>query len=177
MPIVQITYDREADVLALLLTDADVEETKSIAPGVHVDYDFSGHVSAIEFLNASKKYDLSRTELEEPDPYFTLAEAGYLFDLSPTTLRHQIHRGALRGTKIGRNWVVHRDDLNDYIAERSRKVRGTGRVSDGAGRVRQTRSLFGKNAGSDDGQTAESAESTIRRRRKGETVGLEIRRP
>ena len=115
------TYDREADVLAILLADAEVAETRSIAPGVEVDYDSSGRVLAMEFLNAGKKYDLSGTELESPDPYYSLAAAGELFNLSPTTLRHQIGRGVLRGTKFGRNWVVHQDDLEAYIMERSRK--------------------------------------------------------
>ncbi|MCI0440632.1 MAG: DUF2283 domain-containing protein [Chloroflexi bacterium] len=63
----KITYDREVDVLAILLADAEVKETRSIAPGVEVDYDSSGRVLAIEFLNASKKYDLSRARFEPPD--------------------------------------------------------------------------------------------------------------
>ena len=117
------TYDDEADVLAVLLADAEVEETRSIAPGVEVDYDSSGRVLAIEFLNASKKYDLSGANLEPPDPFYSLAAAGALFGLSPTTLRHQIQRGALPGTKFGRNWMVHLDDLNTYIKERSRRAK------------------------------------------------------
>ena len=119
------TYDKRMDVLAILLSDGEVEETKSIAPGVEVDFDSAGRVLALEFLNASKKYDLSGAELEDPDPYFSLAAAGATFGLSPTTLRHQIGRGVLRGTKFGRNWVVHRDDLHTYLEERSRKARSS----------------------------------------------------
>ena len=119
----RITYDKEMDVLAILLADAEVEQTRSIAPGVEVDYDSAGRVLAIEFLNASRKYDLSGAELQSPDPYFSLAAAGAMFGLSPTTLRHQIGRGVLRGVKLGRNWVVHRDDLEDYIEKRSRKAK------------------------------------------------------
>ena len=119
----RITFDKEADVLAILLADAEVEETRTIAPGVEVDYDADGRVLAIEFLNAGKKYDLKETKLEEPDPYYSLAEAGALFDLNPTTLRHQIQRGVLPGVKFGRNWVVHRDDLDNYLKTRSRKAK------------------------------------------------------
>ena len=122
------TYDEEADVLAILLVDAEVEETRSIAPGVEVDYDSGGRVLAIEFLNASKKYDLSRAQLEAPDPFYSLAAAGALFGLSPTTLRHQIEHGVLTGVKFGRNWVVHRDDLDAYVKEHSRKAKLTARV-------------------------------------------------
>ena len=110
-------------MLAILLADAEVEETRTIAPGVEVDYDADGRVLAIEFLNASKKYDLQETKLEEPDPYYSLAEAGPLFDLNPTTLRYQIQRGVLPGVKFGRNWVVHRDDLDNYLKTRSRKAK------------------------------------------------------
>ena len=122
------TYDEEADVLAILLADAEVEETRSIAPGVEVDYDSDGRVLAIELLNASKKYDLTGTQLEAPDPFYSLAAAGALFGLSPTTLRHQIERDVLAGVKIGRNWVVHRDDLDAYMKEHSRKAKSPARV-------------------------------------------------
>lgn len=118
----RITYDREADVLAVLLADAAVKETRTIAAGVEADYDSGGRVLAIEFLNASQKYDLGGVELEVPDPYLSLAGAGAMFGLSPTTLRHQIARGVLKGAKFGRNWVVHRDDLDAYVKERSRKA-------------------------------------------------------
>ena len=116
------TYDRCADSLAIVLADAEVEETRNIAPGVEVDYDSSGRVVAIEVLHASNKYEMSMSvTLEEPDPYLSLAEAGELVGISSTTLRHQIARGVLPGTKIGRNWAVHQRDLFKYANERSVK--------------------------------------------------------
>ena len=115
------TYDRCADSLAIVLADAEVEETRNIAPGVEVDYDSSGRVVAIKILHASNKYDVTDVTLESPDPYLSLAEAGELVGISPTTLRHQIVRGALPGTKIGRNWAVHQRDLFKYANERSVK--------------------------------------------------------
>ncbi len=121
----RVTYDREADALSILLADGEVEQTKNIAPGVEVDFDFEGKVLAIEFLNASKKYDINVSGLEEPDPYFSLAAAAELYGLSATTLRHQIEREVLPGVKFGRNWVVHRDDLDEYIRGRSRKAKLT----------------------------------------------------
>ena len=124
----RITYDREADVLSILLADAEVEETRNIAPGVEVDYDSGGRVLGMEFLSAGRKYDLGGTELEQPDPYHPLAAAAAMFGLSPTTLRHQIARGVLKGVKFGRNWMVHRDDLDSYIKERSRKARSSAGV-------------------------------------------------
>ena len=119
----RITLDKEADVLAIILADAEVEETKSIAPGVEVDYDSGGRVVAIEFLNACKKYDLDETEIEPPKRFCSLAEAASLVGLSPVTLRHQIERGVLVGTKLGRNWVIQLDDLYLYLNERSRKAK------------------------------------------------------
>ena len=115
------TYDRRSDSLAIVLANAEVEETKSIAPGVEVDYDSSGRVVAIEVLHASDKYEINELHLEEPDPYLSLAEAGELVGISSTTLRHQIARGVLPGTKIGRNWAVHQRDLFKYANERSVK--------------------------------------------------------
>ena len=116
------TYDRCADSLAIVLADAEVEETRNITPGVEVDYDSSGRVVAIEVLHASNKYDVTEVTLEAPDPYLSLTEAGELVGISPTTLRHQIARGVLPGAKIGRNWAVHQRDLFKYAAERSTKA-------------------------------------------------------
>ena len=53
------TYDRCADSLAIVLADAEVEETINIVPGVEVDYDSSGRVVAIEILHTSDKYDVT----------------------------------------------------------------------------------------------------------------------
>ena len=116
------TYDQHSDALVIVLADAEVEETKNVAPGVELDYDSTGRVVAIEVLNASNKYDVRYVGLESPDPYLSLAEAGELVGISPTTLRHQIVRGVLPGTKIGRNWAVHHRDLVKYATERSTKA-------------------------------------------------------
>ena len=124
----RITYDRKADVLSILLADAEVEETRNIAPGVEVDYDSGGRVLGIEFLRAGQKYDLNGMDLERPDPYYSLTAAGDLYGLSPTALRHQIARGVLKGVKFGRNWMVHRDDLDSYVKERSRRARSSAGV-------------------------------------------------
>ena len=122
MPGVRATYDQHSDALTIVLADAEVEETKNIAPGVELDYDSTGRVVAIEVLNASSKYDVRHVAPEAPDPYLSLAEAGELVGISPTTLRHQIARGVLPGTKIGRNWAVHHRDLVKYAMERSTKT-------------------------------------------------------
>ena len=116
------TYDQLTDALTIVLADSEVEETKNIAPGVEVDYDSTGRVIAIELLHASDKYDVRHNAFEAPDPYLSLAEAGELVGISPTTLRHQIVRGVLTGTKIGRNWAVHHRDLFKYATERSTKA-------------------------------------------------------
>lgn len=119
------TYDQSADALTIVLADAEVDETRNIAPGVEVDYDSTGRVVAIEVLRASHKYDVTDIHIEAPDPYLSLAEAGDMVGISPTTLRHQIARGVLPGTKIGRNWAVHHRDLFKYATERSAKAART----------------------------------------------------
>lgn len=115
-------YDSRSDSLAIILADAEVEETKNIAPGVEVDYDLSGRVVAFEMLHASDKYDVADIVLEAPNPYLSLKEAGELVGISPTTLRRQIARGVVPGTKVGRNWTVHHRDLFKYVTERSTKA-------------------------------------------------------
>lgn len=48
-------YDIEVDVLRINWSEAEIEESDSISPGVILDYDSEGNVIGIEILNASKK--------------------------------------------------------------------------------------------------------------------------
>jgi uncharacterized protein YuzE len=50
-------YDAEVDVLRINWSDAEIEESDSISPGVILDYDLQGNVIGIEILNASKKIE------------------------------------------------------------------------------------------------------------------------
>ncbi len=118
----KVTYDPEADAMLIALADADVQETRPLAPGFFADYDAHGRIIALEILKAGQKYDFDETEMETPDPYLSLSDAGKVFGLSPTTLRHQIARGVLKGSKFGRNWMVRHDHMVAYIRERSRKA-------------------------------------------------------
>ena len=118
----KITYDRDADAMSIVLADAEVEETKSVAPGFFADYDADGRVIALEILNTTRKYEFDLTDIEPPNPYLSLSEAGEMFGISPTTLRCQITKGVLKGKKFGRNWTVRHDDIIAYIRQRSRKV-------------------------------------------------------
>ena len=136
------TYDQDADALMIYLADAEVEETKNIAPGVEVDFDRRGRVIAIEFLHASEDYDMDWKAIDAPSPYLSLASAAAICGLSPSTLKHQIHRGVLKGTKIGRDWAVHGNDIADYWDNHSRKAKALARTSreelQRAGRLPQT---------------------------------------
>jgi len=51
----KVTYDREVDVLSVLLTDGLVEESDQSKPGVILDYDAKGNLVGLEILNASKR--------------------------------------------------------------------------------------------------------------------------
>jgi uncharacterized protein YuzE len=48
-------YDVEVDVLRMSWSDAEIQESDSVSPGVILDYDSQGNVIGIEVLNASKK--------------------------------------------------------------------------------------------------------------------------
>ncbi len=50
-------YDAEVDVLTITLSNAIIEESESISPGVILDYDQAGNVISIEILNASQKIE------------------------------------------------------------------------------------------------------------------------
>ncbi len=48
-------FDPQADAVYLELTDAEVEESREIQPGIIVDYDSEGRIVGIEVLYVSKR--------------------------------------------------------------------------------------------------------------------------
>ncbi|MFM6137981.1 MAG: DUF2283 domain-containing protein, partial [Sphaerospermopsis kisseleviana] len=51
------TYNAEVDVLRIIFSDVQVEESDEEKPGVILDYDESGNIIGIEILDASKRID------------------------------------------------------------------------------------------------------------------------
>lgn len=51
-------------------------------------------------------------------PTLRLSEAADRLGITPDTLRQQIHNGALRGTKQGRDWIVTEHEVERYRRER-----------------------------------------------------------
>ena len=51
----RITYDKEVDVLRILLSDAPIQESDEEKPGVILDYDAEGNLVGVEILGASQR--------------------------------------------------------------------------------------------------------------------------
>ena len=51
----KVTYDQEVDILRIILSDADVEESDEDKPGIIIDYDDRGNVVGMEILDASSR--------------------------------------------------------------------------------------------------------------------------
>ncbi len=51
-------FDPQADAIYLELTEAEVEESKEIQPGIIMDYDAEGWIVGIEVLYVSKRTQL-----------------------------------------------------------------------------------------------------------------------
>jgi excisionase family DNA binding protein len=54
------------------------------------------------------------------DELISLAEAAKLYGFDQDYLRQLIHKGRLRGRKIGRNWVTTPRDMEQYITNRQK---------------------------------------------------------
>ena len=54
----KINYDREVDVLRILLSKREIVESDEAKDGVILDYDSDGNVVGLEILHASKHTEL-----------------------------------------------------------------------------------------------------------------------
>lgn len=50
----KITYDPEVDVLRILFSNAQIDESDESKPGTILDFDKAGNLVGMEILNASK---------------------------------------------------------------------------------------------------------------------------
>jgi len=57
----KVVYDPEVDVLRILLSDAEIEESDEEKPGVILDYDRDGNMVGLEILDASKRVNNPRS--------------------------------------------------------------------------------------------------------------------
>jgi uncharacterized protein YuzE len=51
----KIKYDKAADVVNIIFSDAEITETDEDKPGIIIDYDKEMNIVEIEILNASKR--------------------------------------------------------------------------------------------------------------------------
>ena len=54
----KVNYDKEVDVLRILLSERQIVESDEARPDVILDFDADGHVVGLEILNASKHAEL-----------------------------------------------------------------------------------------------------------------------
>ena len=64
--------------------------------------------------NAGYEYDSMAgwVSAQRPDlrSGITVEQYAYKYDVSPSTIRHRIARGAMQATKIGHDWVINKDE-------------------------------------------------------------------
>lgn len=58
-------YDRETDMLVIVLRDKPSVESEEIAQGLVLDFDEEGNVVSMEIEDASKRVDLSKLEIAQ----------------------------------------------------------------------------------------------------------------
>lgn len=57
----KVTYDPQVDVLRIIFSSAEIEESDEDKPGVILDYDKNGNIVGMEILDASKRIENPRS--------------------------------------------------------------------------------------------------------------------
>ena len=172
----RMTYSPQADALAIDLLEGKTARMHQLADNINVDFDAQGRLTSIEILGASAWYPKDQLEqLASPAVFLTLAEAAAEAaaegePISPTTLRVQARNGKLKTEKRGRDLVVARHELWNYLENRSpRGERAAGSVS-GAERYRAAAMALAKGGGlQPDGSCVLKCDETV--------IGKAPRRP
>ena len=71
-------------------------------------------------IRAGARSLIERLDVERP---MTLKEAAASLGITPDSLRQAIARGALRATKLGRDWIVTAEEVERYRMEHRRGAR------------------------------------------------------
>jgi excisionase family DNA binding protein len=90
----RVTYDREADALALELREGRVSKDVKLAENVFAGYDRAGNLVEIQVLDVSK--------LEQP--WISLEAAAKLLGKSTRTVLRWIEAGKISPPKVGRDY-------------------------------------------------------------------------
>lgn len=116
----QMTYSPTADAVAIeLVPEAPSARTQHLGPDIAADFDARGRLVSLEILNASAHYAPAELQrLAAPVDYLTLAEAAKESGLAPATLRLQANRQRLAAVKRGRDWLIPRHALWNYLESR-----------------------------------------------------------
>jgi uncharacterized protein YuzE len=116
----QMTYSPTADAVAIeLAPEATSARTQHMGPDIIADFDARGRLVSLEILNASDHYPAAALQqLSAPVEYLTLAEAAKESGLAPATLRLQASRQRLAAVKRGRDWLIPRHALWNYLENR-----------------------------------------------------------
>ena len=123
----RFTYSPGADALYVELAAVERRATRQqeIVPGVIMDFDAQDRVLGLELLGASRHVPRDQlNQAEPPGTWLTLKEAATEAaakgePISPDTLRSQAAKGKLKTEKRGRDLVVARHELWNYLENRA----------------------------------------------------------
>lgn len=120
----KFTYDAEADALYISLDEATSANTVQVAKGVHMDFDAERRPIGVEILFASKYYSAAALQsIAAPRDELPLSQVAKESGVSAETWKKQLQAGRVKGRKIGRDWVVDRAEMLNYLESRDTRGR------------------------------------------------------
>ncbi len=97
----KISYDKQADALAILLSEGRISRDVEISKNVYAGFDRKGKLLELQLLDVSK-YEV---------PWFTLEAAAQYLGISVRTLLRWIKIKKLKPSKVGREYRIKPEEL------------------------------------------------------------------
>lgn len=102
----KITYDKEADAMAIILRKGRISKDVEIGEDVFAGYNRAGDLMEVQFLDVSEREEV----------WLTVEAAAVYLGKSEKTILRWIKAGKINPKKVGREYRIDPRDLEPFVS-------------------------------------------------------------